>query len=86
MSYNNWKMFKIKQRQISKYNRDNLVIKSCKKKNRRFSRRQLCAKQKREEIEEKNKKNIVRVKETDPNQNAINSTSTELLESQKSLL
>ena len=44
MSYNNWKMFKIKQRQISKYNRDNLVIKSCKKKNRRFSRKQLCAK------------------------------------------
>ena len=44
MSYNNWKMSKIKQRQISKYNRDNLVIKSCEKKNRRFSQKQLCAK------------------------------------------
>ena len=30
---------KIKQRRIRKYNRDNLVIKTCKKKNRRFSRK-----------------------------------------------
>ena len=35
---------KIKQRQIRKYDRDNLVIKTCKKKYRRFSRTQLCAK------------------------------------------
>ena len=35
---------KIKQRQIRKYNRDNLVIKTCTKKNRRFSQTQLCAK------------------------------------------
>ena len=44
---------KIKQRQIRKYNRDKLVRKTCKKKNRRFSRKQLRAKsKKREEIEE----------------------------------
>ena len=35
---------KIKQRQIRKYDRDNLVIKTCKKKYRRLSRTQLCAK------------------------------------------
>ena len=75
MSYNNWKMFKIKQRQISKYNRGNLVIKSCKKKNRRFSRKQLCAKlkEKRRKKKRQIKKNIVRlarIKKTDPNQNA----------------
>ena len=37
---------KIKQRQIRKYNRDKLVRKTCKKKNRRFSRKQLRAKSK----------------------------------------
>ena len=35
---------KIKQRQIRKYNKDNIVITLYKKKNRSFSRKQLCAK------------------------------------------
>ena len=74
---------KIKQRQIRKYNRDNLVIKTCKKKNGRFSRKQLCAKLNRRE---KQKQNIVRTKETAPDENAINLTSTELSESQKLLI
>ena len=79
---------KIKQRQIRKYNRDNLAIKTCKKKNKRFSRKQLCAKlkEKRRNRRDKQKQNIVRIKETAPDQNAINLTSTELSESQKSLL
>ena len=53
---------KIKQRQIRKYNRDNLVIKTCKKKNRRFSRKQLRAKskEKRRNRRHKQKQNIVR--------------------------
>ena len=53
---------KIKQRQIRKYDRDNLVIKTCKKKNRRFSRKQLRAKskEKRRNRREKQKQNIVR--------------------------
>ena len=79
---------KIKQRQIRKYNRDNLAIKTCKKKNKRFSRKQLCAKlkEKRRNRRDKQKQNIVRIKETAPDQNAINLTSTELSESQKLLL
>ena len=36
--------------------------------------------------EKKQKQNIIRIKETTPDQNAINLTSTELLESQLSLL
>ena len=76
---------KIKQRQIRRYNRDNFVLKTCKKKNRRFSRKQLCAKlkEKRRNRREKQKQNIVRIKETAPNQNAINLTSMELSESKK---
>ena len=50
---------KIKQRQIRKYNRDNLIIKTFKKRNRRFSRKHLCAKLKKgQEIEETNKNKI----------------------------
>ena len=73
---------KIKQRQICKYNRDNLVMKTCKKKNRRFSRKQLCAKlkEKRRNRRDKRKQNIVRIKETAPDENGINLTSTELSE------
>ena len=48
---------KIKQRQIRKYNSDNLVIKTSMKKNRRFSQEQLYAKKK--EIEETNKSEIL---------------------------
>ena len=68
---------KIKQRQIRKYN---LGIKTCKRKNRRFSGKQLCAKlkQKRRNRRDKQKKYIIRIKETAPDQNAINLTSTEL--------
>ena len=47
---------KIKQRQIRKYNRDNLVIKTCKKKNRRFSRKQLRAKSKEKRRKRRDKK------------------------------
>ena len=62
-----------KQRQIRKYNRDNLVIKTYKKKNRRFSRKQLCAnlKDKRGNRRDKQKQNIVKIKETAPDRNAI---------------
>ena len=65
-----------------------MVIKTCKKKNRRFSRKQLCArlKEKRRNKRDKQKQNIVRIKETAPDQNAINLTSSEQSESQKSLL
>ena len=77
-----------KPRQIRKYNRDNLVIKTCNRKNRRFSREQLCAtlKEKRRNRRDKQNQNIVRIKQTAPHQNAINLTSTVLSESQKSLL
>ena len=48
----------------------------------------MCAKlkEKRRNRRGKQKQNIVRIKETAPDQNAINLTSTELSESQKSLL
>ena len=79
---------KIKQRQIRKYNRDNLIIKTFKKKNRRFSRKHLCAKLKKRarNRRDKHKQNILRIKETALDQNAINLTSIELSESRKSLL
>ena len=51
---------KIKQRQIRKHNKDNIVIKTCKNKDTRFSRKQLCAKLKeREERGETNKNKIL---------------------------
>ena len=75
------------QRQILKYNRDNLVITTYKKKNRRFWRKQLFAKFKEKKNRmDKQKKSNVRIKESTPDQNAINLTSTELSESQKWLL
>ena len=79
---------KIKQGQFRKYNRHNLVLKTCKKKNRRFTRKQFCAKlkEKRRIRKDKQKQIIVRIKETTPNQNAVNLTSTDLSESQKLLL
>ena len=57
-------------------------MKTCKKKNRRFSRKQLCAKlkEKRRNRRDKRKQNIVRIKETAPYENGINLTSTELSE------
>ena len=64
-----------------------LVIKTDKKKDR-FSWKLLCTKfkEKRRTRRDKQKQNIVRVKETAPDQNAINLTSTELSQPQKSLL
>ena len=83
-------LFKIKNNPSVKFAniRDNLVIKTCKKKNKRFSRKLLCAKlkEKRRNRRDKQKQNIVRIKETAPDQNAINLTLTELSESHKSLL
>ena len=57
-------------------------MKTCKKKNRRFSRKQSCAKlkEKRRNRRDKRKQNIVRIKETAPDENGINLTSTELSE------
>ena len=48
----------------------------------------MCAKLKEKRINrrDKQKQNIVRIKETTPDENAINLTSTELSQSQKSLL
>lgn len=71
---------KIKQRQFCKYNRDNVVITTYKKKNRRFSRKQLRAKlkEKKRTRRDKQNENIIRIREIAPDQNAINLTSTEL--------
>ena len=79
---------KIKQRQFHKYNWHNLVLKTCKKKNRRFTQKQFCAKlkEKRRNRKQKQKQIIVWIKETTPDQNAINLTWTDLPESQKLLL
>ena len=79
---------KTKQRQIHKYNRDNAVITTYNKKNRRFSRKQFCAKLKemKKTRRVKQKQNIERINETAPDQNTINLPLTELSESHKSLL
>ena len=71
---------KIKQRQFCKYSRDNVVITTYKKKNRRFSRKQLRAKlkEKKRTRRDKQNENIIRIREIAPDQNAINLTSTEL--------
>ena len=78
----------IKLRHQRKFARDNIEIVEQKRKNRRFSKKQLLAKikQKRRSSRKKYKQKIQSIKDNAPDQNAINLSSLELSDVQKSLL